>query len=205
MTNFLNKSLAVKTETVRCTANQTKKAEANKKSPKVKNQDERKASTNLLAFQEHIPMMWEHGSGNRSENRSSAVQSKPDQKKATASQASKRRSGKNSPEETAADSRDSRQQRNKAKTLKKHFVITQKKTSDSTQDARSTSTQRATPPGAKTPPSPPPKPPPQNTNRPTPNFGISSGTMPWNSGSMEHFAMDTRMKLRYEWRQKRSK
>ena len=47
---------------------------------------------------------------------------------------------------------------------------------------------------------------PPNTRRPTPNFGMSSGTMPGNSGSMEmHFAMDTRMKLRHEWRQKRSK
>ena len=62
-------------------------------------------------------------------------------------------------------------------------------------------------PGAKTPPiTPPPNTaPPPNTNWPTPNFGMSSGTMPWNSGNMDmHFAMDTRMKLRHEWRQKRS-
>ena len=38
-----------------------KKAEANKKSAKLKIQEERKASTNLLALQEHIPTMWEHG------------------------------------------------------------------------------------------------------------------------------------------------
>ena len=60
-----------------------KKAEANKRA-KVKIQEERKASTNLLALQEHIPTTWEHGPKNRSENRSSAVQSKPDQKKAEA-------------------------------------------------------------------------------------------------------------------------
>ena len=109
MSNFLNKFLAEKTETVRCTANQTKKKrKQTKKSAKLKNQEERKASANLLALQEHIPKMWEHGPKNRSENRSSAVQSKPDRKKATASQASKQRSGKNSPE-------GRRQQTNKAK------------------------------------------------------------------------------------------
>ena len=155
MSNFLNKSLAVKTETVRCTANQTKKSgskqkkrkienprraqsfnepscfartnshdvgtrtkkpvtktaalrsranqtkkkrKQTKKSAKVKIQEERKASTNLLALQEQIPTTWEHGPKNWSENRGSAVQSKPDRKKATASQASEQRSGKNSPE-----------------------------------------------------------------------------------------------------------
>ena len=64
----------------------------------MKTQEKRKASTNLLALQEHFPTMWEHGPKNRSENRSSAVQSKPDRKKARASQASEQRSGKNSPE-----------------------------------------------------------------------------------------------------------
>ena len=83
-----------------CGAEQTrpKKAEANKKSAKLKIQEERKASTNLLALQKHVPTTWEHGPKNWSENRSSAVQSKPDRKKATASQASEQRSGKNSPE-----------------------------------------------------------------------------------------------------------
>ena len=38
-----------------------KKTEANKKSAKLKIQEERKASANLLALQEHIPTMWEHG------------------------------------------------------------------------------------------------------------------------------------------------
>ena len=73
---------------MRCTANQTKKKAEAKKSAKLKIQEERKASTNLPALQEHIPTMWEHGPKNRSENRSSAMQSKPDRKKATASQAS---------------------------------------------------------------------------------------------------------------------
>ena len=56
MSNFLNKSLAVKTETVRCTANQTKKkAEANKKSAKLKNQEERKASRTFLLCKNTFP------------------------------------------------------------------------------------------------------------------------------------------------------
>ena len=46
---------------MRCTANQTKKNGSKKKSAKLKIQEERKASTNLLALQEHIPKMWEHG------------------------------------------------------------------------------------------------------------------------------------------------
>ena len=103
-------------------------------------QDELKASTNLRALQEHIHTMWEHGPENRSENSSCAVQSKPDQKKASASQASEQRSGKNSPER--------RQQRCKAKTLEKHFVSIHK--------------QQHPPPGAKPPPTPPPPPPTQN-------------------------------------------
>ena len=144
-----------KTAAMRCRANQTeRKRKKTKKSAKLKIQEERKASTNLLALQEHIPKMLEHGpkkpvrkpqlcgaeqtrpkeSGrkqkkaqnwkskksaklqrtfllckntfprcgntdrkNGSENRSSAVQSKPDRKKARASQASEQRSGKNSP------------------------------------------------------------------------------------------------------------
>ena len=73
------------------------KSATEQKSAKMKIQEKRKASTNLLALQEHIPTMWEHGPKNRSENRSSAVQSKPDRKKARASQASEQRSGKNSP------------------------------------------------------------------------------------------------------------
>ena len=67
-----------------CTANQTKKGGSKQKRAKVKIQEERKASANLLALQEHIPTTWEHGLKNRSENRSSAVQSKPDQKKSEA-------------------------------------------------------------------------------------------------------------------------
>ena len=47
----------------------------------MKFQEERKASMNRLASQEHIPAMWEHGLENRFENRSSAVQSKPDRKR----------------------------------------------------------------------------------------------------------------------------
>ena len=50
-----------KIEAVRCTANQTKKGANNQKSAKLKNQEEREASTNLLALQEHIPTMWEQG------------------------------------------------------------------------------------------------------------------------------------------------
>ena len=71
----------LKTEAVQCTASQTKKQNGSEqKSAKMKIQDERKASTNPLALQEQIPTMWEHGPENESENPSSAVQSKPDQK-----------------------------------------------------------------------------------------------------------------------------
>ena len=69
-----------------------KKSEANKKEQKWKIQEERKASAYLLALQEHIPTTWEHGLKNRSENRSSAVQSKPDQKKIGSKQKKKRKS-----------------------------------------------------------------------------------------------------------------
>ena len=51
-----------KTAALRCRANQTeRKRKKTKKSAKLKIQEERKASTNLLALQEHIPKMWEHG------------------------------------------------------------------------------------------------------------------------------------------------
>ena len=38
-----------------------KKRKQTKKSAKLKIQEERKASTNLLALQKHFPTMWEHG------------------------------------------------------------------------------------------------------------------------------------------------
>ena len=162
----------------------------------MKIQEERKASTNLLALQEHIPTTWEHGPKNWSENRSSAVQSKPDRKKATASQASEQRSGKNSPERR-------RQQREEKQTNseRKHNWLVYIKEHQK-QHTRRTATpppppapppNPPSPPPNDPPPTPPPTPPP-NTNRPTPNFGMSSGTMPWNSESMEmHFAMNTRI------------
>ena len=173
-----------------CAAQQTrpKKAEANKKSAKLKNQEERKASANLLALQEHIPTMWEHGPKNRSENRSSAVQSKPDRKKATSSQASKQRSGKNSPKKRRQQTAEKQ-----SKTLKKHFVSTQKRTSKTTQDARPSPTQRATPPpGAKTPPTTPPQ---RTPKTPTPNFGISSRTRPWNTLSLLSYLNNPNSKI----------
>ena len=152
-----------------------KKAEANKKRSKMKIQEERKASTNLLALQEHIPTTWEHGPKNRSENRSSAVQSKPDRKKAPASEASGQRSGKNSPEETAAERREERQT---SKQLpKKYFVSIHKRTSETTHKTHG-HPHPATPPpppAAKLPPPPRQRPPQKNTNRPMPNFGMSSG------------------------------
>ena len=94
-----------------------KKRKQTKKSAKLKIQEERKASTNPLALQEHIPTMWEHGPKNRSENRSSAVQSKPDRKKATASQASEQRSGKNSPGRRRQQTEGSKAKTNSEKTF----------------------------------------------------------------------------------------
>ena len=80
--SFKAKRAPRKTEAVRCKANHTKKEnESKQKNAKMKNQEERKASTNLLALQEHIPTTLEHGPENQSENRSSAMQSKPDRKR----------------------------------------------------------------------------------------------------------------------------
>ena len=164
----------------------------------MKIQEERKASTNLLALQEHIPTTCEHGPKNRSENRSSAVQSKPDRKKAPASKASEQRSGKNSPEETAAERIEERQ--TSKQILKKNFVSIHKRTSETTHKTHGHPHPATPPPRRQTATPPPTTPPPKkNTNRPMPNFGMRSGTMPWNSGSMDmQFAMDTRMKLGHE-------
>ena len=144
-----------------------KKAEANKKkSAKVKIQEERKASTNLLALQEQIPTTWEHGPKNWSENRSSAVQSKPDRKKATASQASEQRSGKNSPERRRQQ-REEKQTNSEKNTLllyiKEHHKQHTRRTATPTQ-------RRPQPrPPPPTPPPPPNRhPPPQNDPHKTP-------------------------------------
>ena len=167
-----NQKTGPKTAALRCRANQTEN-ESKQKKAKKKNQDKRKASTNLLALQEHIPTMWEHGPENQSENRSSAMQSKPDREKAKASQASEQRSGKNSP--------GRRQQRSKARTLKKHFVSTHKRTSKTTHKTHG-HPHPATPSqeeqvafwggrlGGGVAPNrhPPPKRPPQNAKRPPP-------------------------------------
>ena len=124
----------------------------------MKIQEERKASTNLLALQEQIPTTWEHGPKNWSENRSSAVQSKPDRKKATASQASEQRTGKNSPERR-------RQQREKQTNSEKNTLLLYKKEHHKQHTRRTaTPTQRhpqprPPPPAAKPPPPPKTTPP----------------------------------------------
>ena len=117
--------------------------------------------------------MWEHGPENQSENRSSAMQGKPDRKKAEASQASEQRSGKNSP--------GRRQQRSKARTLKKIFVSTHKRPSKTTHKTHG-HPHPATPSqeervafwgghlggGGAKPPHPPNDPPPKRKKTPTP-------------------------------------
>ena len=99
-----------------------------------------------------------------------------------------------------ADRRETKQK------LWKNFLLVQRK-EHQRQHTRRTSQPhpaRDPPPAPKRHPTPPKDPP--NNYRPTPSFGMSSGSMQGNSGSMEmHFAKDTRMKLRHEWRQKRSK
>ena len=132
----------------------------------MKIQEERKASTNLLALQEHIPTTWEHGPKNRSENRSSAVQSKPDRKKAPASKASEQRSGKNSPEETAAERIEERQ--TSKQILKKYFVSIHKRTSETTHKTHGHPHPATPPPPRRQTATPPPqRPPPQKKHQPT--------------------------------------
>ena len=128
----------------------------------MKIREERKASTNLIALQEHIPMTTEPGPKNRSENHSSAVQSKPDRKKAPASEASEQRSGKNSPEKTAAERRREERQTSK-QNLKITILLVYIKEHQKQHTRRTaTPTQRHPRPAAKPPPPPPTIPPPKH-------------------------------------------
>ena len=156
-----------------CSAQQTrpkkahanKKALANKKSAKLKIQEERKASTNLLALQEHIPTMWEHGPKTGPETAALRCRANQTERKRELAKLASKEAGRT--HLAGDDSREEKRKQSK-QALKKHFVSIHKSTSKhQRQHTRRTATPTQRPPPPPAPNRHPPPPTPPKKHQPT--------------------------------------
>ena len=155
---------------MRCTANQTKKSAckqksaSEQKSAKLKIQEERKAPTNLLALQEHIPTMWEHGPKTGPETAALRCRAKQTERKRELAKLASKEAGRT--HLAGDDSREEKRKQSK-QALKNTLLVYIKEhqnIKDNTRDAR------PPPPSDPPPPAPnrhPPTDPPQKKRQPT--------------------------------------